>query len=337
MSFICPHRRAPLVACRTQAGSKRRSMTTLAALTTLATLAMSPVAAAAGEIGVTMVPPVGFFKFLRDGIDARAHQLSGVNVSFAYAEAGAGAAQVEQVRQFIQRHVDALIVLPADAGSTSAITALAIAAHTPLVFVNNGPRQDWFAGRVALAIPNDIVAGRLQAEKLAEELHGKGQIVLIMGPASHSAAAMRTQGVRDVLVHYPDIHVIETASADWDRQKARELVAGWLGKGDHFDAVAANNDEMALGAVAALADAGLPDGRIIVAGVDGLPDAVAAIKAHKLSFSVLQDAALEGRKALDDALGLAANAAVQQYDWVPFDLMTEQTLAQAATSTQRDN
>lgn len=302
----------------------------LAVLASMVACGMAPLCAHAAEIGVTMVPPVGFFKFLRDGIDAHARQLSDVKVLFAFAEAGAGAAQVEQVKAYIGRHVDGLVVLPVDADATAEITRLAREANTPLVFVNNGPREDWFAGRVALAIPNDMVAGRLQMDKLASLLGGKGQIVIIKGPASHSAAALRTQGVREILAQYPDIRVIEEDTAEWDRRKARDLMAGWLRKGDRIDAVAANNDEMALGAVAAIADAGLPDGKIIVAGIDGLPDAVEAIKARKMTFSVLQDAQKESSKALDDVLDLISNKPTQQFDWVSFELMTPQTLEKAA-------
>ncbi len=280
----------------------------------------------AGTIGVTMVPPVAFFQFLRDGIQERVKAHPGQSVQFAHAETGDGAKQIEQIKAFIRDKVEALIVLPVEAAATAEITRLAQDADIPLVYVNNGPREDWFAGRVALALPNDLVAGRLQMTMLAQMMNGQGRIAIIRGPASHSASALRTQGVKEVLAGFSGITVVEEAAADWDRKRAASLVAKWLADGRKIDAIAANNDEMAIGAADALEAAGIPPGQILIGGVDGTLDGIEAMHRKRIHVTVFQDAALEGGRAVDDAVKLIRREPVQQYDWIPFDLVTDRTL-----------
>ncbi|MBB4200807.1 sugar ABC transporter substrate-binding protein [Rhodoblastus sphagnicola] len=284
-------------------------------------------AASATMIGVSMNPPEAFFKLLKDGIQDHLKTTPGVEVKFEFVESGAGPKQIGQVKEFIHSHVDAIVVLPVDASATGEITRLAQEAKIPLVYVNNGPREDWFAGRIALALPNDLIAGRLQMAKLAQLIGGKGKIVILRGPSTHSAAGLRTQGVKEILADYPGITIIEEAEAGWDRKIAQDTIAGWLAKGDKIDAIAANNDEMAIGAANALIAARIPKDQILVAGVDATPDGVKLMRDGGMAVTVYQDAALEGRRAIDDAIKLSRNEVVQQYDWVALDLVTTKNLA----------
>ncbi|MCJ2090210.1 substrate-binding domain-containing protein [Methylobacterium sp. E-005] len=292
----------------------------------LIALGWAPISASAATIGVSMVPPVAFFQFLRDGIQERAKTHADLTVRFAHAETGDGATQIEQVKAFIRDKVDALIILPVEAAATREITRLAQEADIPLVYVNNGPREDWFAGRVALALPNDLVAGRLQMSMLAQLMNGRGRLAIIRGPASHSASALRTQGVKEVLDDFPGITIAAEEAADWDRKRAAALVARWLAEGRRIDAIAANNDEMAMGAADALEAAKIPRDQILIGGVDGTLDGIGAMRSRRIHVTVFQDAALEGGRAVEDAAKLIRHEPVQQYDWIPFDLVTDKTL-----------
>ncbi|SFL64800.1 substrate-binding domain-containing protein [Methylobacterium pseudosasicola] len=279
--------------------------------------------ALATTIGVAMVQPTGFTQLLRDGIESYAKSVPGVSVQFTYAPEGAGATQVEQVRQFIAAKVDALLILPVDPQANATITRLAQETDIPLVYANNGPREDWFAGRIAFVLPNDLVAGRLQMRKLAQMLDGKGRIAIIAGHPSHSATALRTRGVKEVAASFPGLSVVAEGAADWDRKKAAALVAGWLATGIALDAIVANNDEMAIGASDAVEAAGLPSDRILIGGVDATPDGLKAMQRKRMAVTVYQDAGLQARRAIDDALKLIRRETVQQYDWVPFELVTD--------------
>ncbi|MCJ2090757.1 substrate-binding domain-containing protein [Methylobacterium sp. E-005] len=278
--------------------------------------------AVAVTLGVTMIPPVAFTQLLHDRLEDHA-KARGVVVQFAYAPEGAGEKQIAQVRSFIDAKVDALLVMPVDATANATITRLAQEADIPLIYFNNGPREDWFPGCVAFVLPNDLVAGRLQMRKLAQMLDGAGSVAILSGHPAHPGAALRTQGVKEVMREFPNLRLIAEAAADWDRAKARAIVAGWLAQGQPIGAIAANNDEMALGAAEAVDAAGIPAGRILIGGVDAIPDAIAAMQQKRMAVTVHQDAAIQGGKAVDDALALIRHESVQQYDWAPFELVTD--------------
>ena len=205
-----------------------------------------------------MIPPVAFTQLLHDGITEHARAL-GVTVQFAYAPEGAGEQQIAQVRQFIAGKVDALLIMPVDAGANATITRLAQDADIPLVYINNGPREDWFAGRVAFVCQR--AGGRAAADAQARaDAERVRPVAIICGHPTHAGSALRTQGVKEVAAEFPGLKVVAEAAADWDRKKAAALVAGWLGSGMAIDAIAANNDEMAIGAADAVA-AGRHTGR----------------------------------------------------------------------------
>ena len=83
-------------------------------------------------------------------------------------------------------------------------------------------------------------------------------------------------------------------------------MTNWLSKGLKYDAVISNNDEMAVGAIQAMKAAGVDTKKAIVGGVDATQDALASMKAGDLKVTVFQDAAGQGKGAIDAALRLAA-------------------------------
>ncbi len=174
---------------------------------------------------------------------------------------------------------------------------------------------------------NDIEAGQLQMRFLAEKLGGKGNVVIIKGDLAQNATHDRTEGVMQVLKDYPGIRVVEEQSGEWIRSKGMDLTSNWLLAGTQFDAVIANNDEMAIGAAMALQQAGKTKGEIPVVGIDGLPDGLAAIKRGMLAASVFQDPKAQSAKAIDVALKMIKGEPVEAEVWVPFKLITPDQVA----------
>jgi inositol transport system substrate-binding protein len=95
----------------------------------------------------------------------------------------------------------------------------------------------------------------------------------------------------------------------------------WLATGDQIDAVASNNDEMAIGALQAIEAAGQL-GNILVGGVDASPDALQEMDKGRLNVTVFQNAKGQGEGGIQVAIALARGETVDQITWIPFVLVT---------------
>ena len=241
-----------------------------------------------------------------------------------------GPTQLGQVRDAIAAHADAIVILGVDGKTETAAGDMAGKAKIPLVFLNRRPPADQFSGPVSIVSSNDLVAGRLQMRLIADRLHGAGNVVILRGEEGHPAAIERTQGVKEILAKQPGIHLVEEATGNWQRDQAEKLVTQWLSSGQPIDAILCNNDEMAVGAINALKKAHVPAGKVLVAGVDGTPDALDAIRSGYLTLSLLQNAKAQGEQSLVDAKKFANRQYADVYDWVPYELILPSNVEQYA-------
>jgi inositol transport system substrate-binding protein len=122
--------------------------------------------------------------------------------------------------------------------------------------------------------------------------------------------------------------VVAEQTANYDRTQAQNLMINWLSKGMKFDAVVSNNDEMAIGALQAMKSAGVDTKKAVIGGVDATQDGLAAMKAGDLKVTVFQDAAGQGKGAVDAALALAAGKPVDKKVYIPFQLVTPANMDQ---------
>ncbi|WP_417696515.1 sugar ABC transporter substrate-binding protein [Pseudomonas sp.] len=289
-------------------------------------LLLSQWAVADYRIGVSIARvDDNFMTYVRNGLDEAAKK-ENVQIQFEDAQ-GDVVRQLNQVQGFINQKVDAVIVLPVDTSATANITRAAVEAKTPLVYVNRHPDERTLPKGVVTVASNDIEAGQLQMRYLAEKLGGKGNLAIIMGDLAQNATHDRTEGVKQVLKDYPGIKVVEQQSAEWQRSKGMDLTSNWLLAGSRFDAIVANNDEMAIGAAMALQQAGKAKGEIAIVGIDGLPDGLAAIKRGMLVASVFQDPKAQATSAVQAALKMIKGEAVEPDVWVPFQLIRPEQLA----------
>ena len=248
-------------------------------------------------------------------------QKTGTTVEFEDA-AGDTDRQLSQVQNFAAQHVDAIIVNAVDSSATGKMTEAATAAHIPLVYVNRGPDAATLPAGVSFVSSDEHVSGRLQGEALAKLLGGKGNVVIMEGELSDQATRLRTEGVQKVAAEHPGMKVIAVQPADYSRAKAIDLMNNWLSTGDRIDAVAANNDEMAIGAILALRQAQVDPKSVVVAGVDATPDGLAEMAKGRLAVTVFQDAKSQGRVAVDTALKMVNGETVPGHVDVPFELVT---------------
>lgn len=150
-----------------------------------------------------------------------------------------------------------------------------------------------------------------------------------MGPLNNHSALQRTKDVHDVIAtdDCKGMSVLEEQTANWDRLEAANLMTNWLSSSLEFDAVIANNDEMAIGAIQALKSVGRDMNSVLVAGVDATPDGLASMAAGDLDVTIFQNAHAQGAAAIDAALALARGEPTEQQIWVPFELVTPQNMA----------
>lgn len=288
-------------------------------------LASGFAAAADLKIGVSMSQfDDTYLTNVREHMDKQAKSYpkgDGVQLQFEDARADV-VKQLSQVENFISQKVDAIIVNPVDTASTARISKAAIEAGIPLVYVNRRPDQADLPKGVAAVTSNDEEAGRLQMQYIADKLGGKGKIVILLGDLANNSTTNRTKGVKEILAKYPGIKIEQEQSGVWLRDKGMTLVNDWLTQGREFDAVLANNDEMAIGAAMALKSAGTKPGSVLIAGVDGTPDGLSAISKGEMTVSVFQDAKGQGVGSLEAARRMAKKETIEQNIVIPFKLIT---------------
>ncbi|NWJ25296.1 substrate-binding domain-containing protein [Rhizobium sp. RM] len=243
------------------------------------------------------------------------------------------AKQLNQVQNFIANGVDAMIVNAVDGDATAAITKAAADANVPLVYVNHPPAEldAGLPEGTAFVGSNELDSGTMEAQAACKLLGGKGKAVILMGPLENHAALVRTKDVEDVFSKPEcNIEILEKQTANWNRTQAQDLVSSWLTAGIEFDAVIANNDEMAIGAAQALKAAGKSLDKIVIAGIDATPDGLAAMKAGDIDITVYQNATKQGEVAAQAAVKMAGGEKSEKTYWVPFELVTPENMASYA-------
>jgi ABC-type sugar transport system substrate-binding protein len=303
----------------------KRLLIALAAVTALACPAF------ATKIGVSMDRfDDNFLTILRNRMSDYAKTLPGVSLQIADAQDDISN-QLSQVQNFIANGVDAIIVNPVDTSATAPITKVAADAGVPLVYVNRQPIDvDKLGPKAAFVASNEAESGTLETKEICKLLGGKGSILVIEGQLRNQAAVQRTKDIHEV-ISTPEcsgIKIIAEQTAEWDRTKGQNLMTNWLSKGMKFDAVVSNNDEMAIGAIQAMKAAGIDTKKAIVGGVDATQDALTSMKAGDLKVTVFQDAAGQGKGAVDTALKLAKGEKVDKKVYIPFQLVTPANIDQ---------
>lgn len=279
------------------------------------------------KIGVSMSQfDDTWLTYLRESMDQKAKSYpDGVKLQFEDARSDV-VKQLSQVESFISQKVDAIVVNPVDTAATKKITEAAVKAGIPLVYVNRRPDDLNLPKGVVTVASNDLEAGQMQMQYLADKMGGKGDIVILLGDLANNSTTNRTKGVKEVLAKYPNIKIEQEQTGIWLRDKGMTLVNDWLTQGRKFDAIVSNNDEMAIGAGMALQQAGVEKGSVLIAGVDGTPDGLNAIKKGNMAVSVFQDAKGQADGSIDTAVKMAKNEPVEQNVWVPYRLITPQNV-----------
>jgi len=131
----------------------------------------------------------------------------------------------------------------------------------------------------------------------------KGKIIALQGQLANTPAIYRFKGLQKALAEYPGVELVQWEGGDWDRTKGYNLTKAMLVAHPDVDGVWSANDEMAMGAIQALKEAGKA-GQIKVSGTDGIPEIYDAIRQGYACSTVMQDAKYQAELGL--AMALAA-------------------------------
>ncbi|RFS89355.1 substrate-binding domain-containing protein [Serratia marcescens] len=283
------------------------------------------------QVGVALANfDLNFVSILRSQMarELAAQQLQG---QFVDAK-GDVALQVQQVDDLINQDVDAIILNPVDTQGVQPMIAAAQRAAIPLIFVNRKPEVP-LSGATAYVGSDSALSGRLQMEALAKKMHYRGNVAILMGALSNEETRERTRAVEAVIAKHKELKVIEKQTAKWQRNEAVDVVSGWLLNGVPIDAIAANNDEMAIGAIMALKQA--KKNGVLVAGIDGTPDGLQFIKNGDLAVTIFQDAKAQAIGAVQVTRVMLDHAKTESYNWVPYATVTRENYPQFAQMNQK--
>ena len=227
--------------------------------------------------------------------------------------------QIKAIRNFIEMGVDVIAFPPVVETGWSDILAECTKAGIPVILVDRGVDAGTDAELYTTMIASDHVwAGEQAAIVMQELLGGSGVVVELEGTIGASAAVQRKQGFDDYMAaNCPGIEIVDSQSGDFTFVLGKEVMASLLEAHEHIDGVFCHNDEMALGAIEAIREAGLKPGvDIKLVSVDGVKGAFEAMLAGDLNGSV-ECTPILAQQIFDTAATLKAGNTVDK--WIMSD------------------
>ena len=204
--------------------------------------------------------------------------------------AGSAAKQVADVNSMIAQKVDAIFLAPREEKPLIPAVMAAKRAGIPVILLDRSvdpslakPGEDYIT-----FIGSDFIEeGRRAGEWLTKTMNGKANIIELQGTTGSSPANDRRTGFANFIKNHPDMKIVASQSGDFARDKGRQVAETLLQSNPTANAIYAHNDEMAIGAIAALEAAGKKPGQdVTIVSIDGTRDALQAIIDGKMGATV---------------------------------------------------
>jgi len=196
--------------------------------------------------------------------------------------------QIAAIKTFIAEGVDIIAFSPKE--TTGWLQVLQEAKKAGIPVIESDRRADVPDDLYETFIGSDFVAeGRRAAEWLATKTGGKAVIAELTGSVGSAPANDRANGFRDVLQKNPNMKIAVSLTGDFHRTNGKEVMEAILKgpTGSQITALFAHNDDMAIGAIQAIKEAGKKPGKdIIIVSIDGIKDALQALKDGELNYCV---------------------------------------------------
>jgi inositol transport system substrate-binding protein len=228
--------------------------------------------------------------------------------------------QLDQIDNFIAQKVNAIVVVPVDYQGIVPGVEKANAAGIPVIALGIQSA----GGKYTFVGSKNIDAGRLQGEFMKANLPKDAKILYLEGTPGLSHTQERKKGFEEALGR-SDVTTLASLSANYDRAEGMKVTEDWIQSFPKFDGIIAANDQMALGALEALKGANRLKG-VFISGVDGVPDALTAIKAGEMSQTIFQDAAGQAKAAFEVVEGIKKGEQPPTEKLVPFASITTENV-----------
>jgi len=205
--------------------------------------------------------------------------------------------QTRLIEDLIEKKVDGIVLVPVDSAGIVPVIERVNKAGIPIALANTNATG---GDVVTFSAIENYEAMTLIAEYMVKKLGGKGKVIILEGTPGSQTAIDRKRALDDVLAKYPDIEVLASQTAEFQRAKGMQVMENLLQTYPEIDAVLACNDEMALGAIEALEAAGRLEGTL-VSGFDANDDALKAVYEGRMVVTCDQQ---PGKQAGDAMLAL---------------------------------
>ncbi|WP_040977864.1 substrate-binding domain-containing protein [Oceanobacillus jeddahense] len=256
-----------------------------------------------------------FFVEVKESAEAAAEEL-GVNISVVNAN-GDLSEQISGVEDLVQQQVDVLIVDPVD--SEGSLTAINGAVEAGIPVITTG-RSIEGADVVTHMGYDEVKNGEIAGEFLAEQLEGQGKVIELQGTLGTDVANNRSEGFNNALSNYPDIEIVSSQSADFDRTEGMNVTENILQSHSEIDGLYAANDEMGLGALQALNSNNLSD--VAVVSNDGTGEALNSVKDEELTGTMAVSPKAYGEEAVVVAIDVVNGEEQPEYIELPSEFVS---------------
>ncbi len=251
---------------------------------------LSTTALAAGlTVGFSQIGSESGWRAAETSVTKMEAEKRGIDLKFADAQQKQEN-QIKAIRGFIAQGVDAILVAPVVATGWDAVLGEAKDAKIPVILLDRGvdAAEDLYLTSVA---SDQVEEGRVAGRFLTDSVKDKDcKVVELQGTVGSTPAINRKKGFEEAIAGKANISIVRSQTGDFTRAKGKEVMEGFIkaeGGGKDICAVYAHNDDMAVGAIQAIKDAGLkPGSDILVVSIDAVPDIFSAMAAGEANATV---------------------------------------------------
>ncbi|MFI9544775.1 ABC transporter substrate-binding protein [Streptomyces sp. NPDC052016] len=183
--------------------------------------------------------------------------------------------QISDVQDLLAKGADLLVIAPLNSDGWDPVLQAAAAKKVPIITIDRKINAEPCKDYVSFIASDFVEQGRRAADQMIEATGGKGEVAILLGSAGNNVTTERTEGFKERIAEKaPDLKVVFEQTGDFAREKGQQVTEQLIQSKPGIKGIYAENDEMGLGAVAALKGAGKKPGDIKIITVDGTRNAV---------------------------------------------------------------